>query len=286
VAIPSSHTLATFIIGMIWLVVFIIGVILLGRFAFSKSTRKAWIHDAAGVPDWNYSKADFIRLILLSHGLGIALDIIARATWSYLSEGMTEAKPWKAMAIVFCWTFGLDGGAILFYLRMRAGSPMAQNQSPTASHYFRIIRDAIIMLIATIPVVFLLGMVSREMLKLAGIPVRPHIAIYLIQHVHSPDMVALLMFCGVVLAPIGEEIIFRWGLYRFARRHGSRWIAATLSSLVFGALHWNLGLFLPIAAMGFALTIVYEKTGSLTASMVMHSLYNLNSLLAVYIISR
>jgi membrane protease YdiL (CAAX protease family) len=124
------------------------------------------------------------------------------------------------------------------------------------------------------------------MLKFAGIPVRPHIAIYLIQHVHSPDMVALLVFCGVVLAPIGEEIIFRWGLYRFARQHGSRWTAAALSSLVFGAVHWNLGLFLPIAAMGFALTIVYEKTGSLTASMAMHGLYNLNSLLAVYVLSR
>ena len=284
-AVPHSHvhSPAVLVAALVWLAVLLLGLVFLGCVVFSKSTRECWLRRPAGVPAWSGSTLDLVGLLVLSHGLGVALDLLGRAAWSHFPPEPAGANLGKTVTAVCCWTFGLNIGAILLYLRARSGRSQTSLLSLEFRRSSQIIRSAVTVLVAILPVVVVLGWGSRKLLQWIGLPIRPHVALYLIERVHSPELVALLFFCGVVLAPVGEEIMFRWGLYRFARKHGSRWSAAVLSALVFGAVHFNLALFLPVAALGFAQTILYEKTGRLAAPIALHALYNFCNFLLAYL---
>jgi membrane protease YdiL (CAAX protease family) len=86
----------------------------------------------------------------------------------------------------------------------------------------------------------------------------------------------------VVAAPISEEICFRGMLYGGLRERWPRIAAALLAGLIFGALHALTGLSAvpPLVFFGFALCLLYEKTGSILPGIVLHMLNNSVALLA------
>ncbi|MBL7092286.1 MAG: CPBP family intramembrane metalloprotease [Candidatus Omnitrophica bacterium] len=78
----------------------------------------------------------------------------------------------------------------------------------------------------------------------------------------------------VVLGPVVEEIFFRGFTYNAIKKRWGVPPAMALTAVVFAGLHANLIGFLPIAALGFLLAYVYEKTGSLIPSITIHILHN------------
>jgi len=87
--------------------------------------------------------------------------------------------------------------------------------------------------------------------------------------------VALFVLVAVIMAPLFEEIVFRGFLFRgLANSWGWMW-GAFASSAVFGLAHLQLDVFLPLAALGFALAWAYKHTGSLWTCIAMHGLFNL-----------
>ena len=92
--------------------------------------------------------------------------------------------------------------------------------------------------------------------------------------------VGLFVLVAVVMAPLFEEIVFRGFLFRgFANSWGWVW-GALASSAVFGLAHLQLDVFLPLAALGFALAWAYRQTGSLWTCITMHGLFNLIAVVA------
>ena len=92
---------------------------------------------------------------------------------------------------------------------------------------------------------------------------------------HSGIGVALFVLVAVIMAPLFEEIVFRGFLFRgLANSWGWAW-GALASSAVFGLAHLQLDVFLPLAALGFALAWAYKQTGSLWTCIAMHGLFNL-----------
>lgn len=88
-----------------------------------------------------------------------------------------------------------------------------------------------------------------------------------------PDFIAI-MFAGVVLAPIAEEIFYRGMIYPLFRKYlGTSW-GAVGAGLLFGLAHWDLWRALPLAVGGAALCYIYEKSGSILVSMVAHGVWN------------
>ena len=80
----------------------------------------------------------------------------------------------------------------------------------------------------------------------------------------------------VVIAPVGEELFFRGFFYRALRGKLGIWSAALLAGGVFGAIHiftgWEA---VPVlAALGIALCLVYERTGSLYPCIALHAINN------------
>ncbi len=84
---------------------------------------------------------------------------------------------------------------------------------------------------------------------------------------------------AVVFAPLIEELLFRGILYPFIRQQGYPKLALLGTSVLFGALHLNMVLFVPMTFLGLMLVWLYEKTDNLAAPIFSHSLFNLANFL-------
>jgi membrane protease YdiL (CAAX protease family) len=80
----------------------------------------------------------------------------------------------------------------------------------------------------------------------------------------------------VGVAPFVEEFFFRGFFYGSLRTQFSFLGAAALDGLVFGAVHAPTGIEAvpPLMALGFALCLAYEATGSILPGVVLHTLNN------------
>lgn len=80
-----------------------------------------------------------------------------------------------------------------------------------------------------------------------------------------------------VVAPIGEEFLFRGYIFTALRNWRGPWSAAAITGVLFGLVHVGSAPLLdlvPLAVLGFALCLLYRQTGSLYPCIAVHSLNN------------
>lgn len=88
----------------------------------------------------------------------------------------------------------------------------------------------------------------------------------------SPIWVTVLVAC--IIAPIGEEFIFRKLIVDRTLPFGEL-AACMISGIVFGLFHGNLRQAIYATALGFVLAYVYSKTRNLIYPILMHMLVNI-----------
>ena len=103
---------------------------------------------------------------------------------------------------------------------------------------------------------------------------------YFLEH---PDFKhrAAVIFMAVIMAPVAEEVIFRGYFYAVIRNYGGRLPALLTSSLLFAAIHVHLPSLLGLGILAVILCLVYERTGSLWASITMHAAFNASTILVL-----
>lgn len=80
-----------------------------------------------------------------------------------------------------------------------------------------------------------------------------------------------------ILAPIAEEMVFRGAILRRladAMEGRKKWLAISVSAIVFGALHGNVPQFIHATVIGLLLGWMYIKTGSIVPGIVFHWINN------------
>ena len=99
-----------------------------------------------------------------------------------------------------------------------------------------------------------------------------------LQRPNGVGLLLLALLVTAVAAPICEESFFRGMLFRLLRTRVPLWAAVLLSAVAFGLAHaspavsWAL---LPtFMFMGIVLAVVYERSGWLTNSILLHGLSN------------
>ena len=99
----------------------------------------------------------------------------------------------------------------------------------------------------------------------------------------AEDTAALILLLAsvCVFAPVFEEILFRGFLYRNLRDRLGPWAALAVSSAIFALAHLDASNLLPLFAIGFAFGLSYEKSGSLWVPVLIHSLWNLSTVLRI-----
>lgn len=92
---------------------------------------------------------------------------------------------------------------------------------------------------------------------------------------------ALMYVLIVIGAPIGEELLFRAGIFRFLNGKVPLFVSAGISSVIFALAHFNAYSFGPLVALGVAMCLVYRKTGNILSSITLHALFNLTNLVFI-----
>ncbi len=78
----------------------------------------------------------------------------------------------------------------------------------------------------------------------------------------------------VILAPIFEEILYRYGVVGYCRRYGE-WNAIILGGVIFGLIHTNLFQFFYAFMLGCMFAYIYIYTRQLKYTIALHMLFNL-----------
>ncbi len=85
----------------------------------------------------------------------------------------------------------------------------------------------------------------------------------------------LLILTTVIAAPIAEELVFRFMIYRRIRQYYGTAAGVLLSSILFGLYHANAVQCVYSVGFGLLLILLYEKSGSILAPILAHAGANL-----------
>ena len=96
---------------------------------------------------------------------------------------------------------------------------------------------------------------------------------------NTPEAIAIFAVFGIAFAPFLEELMFRGFLFRVLEELASGSIAVRVTAVVFALVHvpqlWGswAGM-LVIFAVGYLLSVLRQRTGSLIPSVIVHTAYN------------
>ena len=79
---------------------------------------------------------------------------------------------------------------------------------------------------------------------------------------------------AILAAPVTEELVFRGCIYGIARKYAGRLVAIFCTSALFALIHGHVPSLAGLFILAVALTLVYELTSSLWASVCMHAMFN------------
>lgn len=94
------------------------------------------------------------------------------------------------------------------------------------------------------------------------------------QFIEIAHAVPLAIFSIVIFAPILEELIFRRIIFGTLLPKTNFFVAASVSAIVFGIIHFDFTHILLYAVSGFIFAFIYYKTKRIIASIISHMLLN------------
>jgi membrane protease YdiL (CAAX protease family) len=92
----------------------------------------------------------------------------------------------------------------------------------------------------------------------------------------------LIMFLGIIIAPICEEIFFRGGIFKSFAQKGYVIFGVLFSSLIFATVHFDILSFPVYFVFGVILALTYLKTNFLVSSIIAHAINNAVAFYLIY----
>jgi len=138
----------------------------------------------------------------------------------------------------------------------------------------RAIAIGVLAAIVFFPLGGLLQRISIEMLNQMGVGVAEQSAVEALRRVSHGTGLLVFALITVILAPVGEELLFRGILYPAIKRAGFPLLAGWGTSLLFAVIHFNRAIFLPLLLLSLLLVWLYEHTDNFLAPLTTHVLFN------------
>jgi membrane protease YdiL (CAAX protease family) len=148
------------------------------------------------------------------------------------------------------------------------------------------IRMGIIVGLVALPLTWGLQIVSTLVLQALTFHPEQQEAVQILRNTEGWLDRLVLAVVTIIIAPLGEEILFRGILYPFIKRLGYPRVALWFTALLFAAIHLNLATFVPLTFLAIVLIWLYEYTGNLLACIITHSLFNAANFIALYLYQR
>ena len=104
----------------------------------------------------------------------------------------------------------------------------------------------------------------------------------------NPPVLLATLFSVLIFAPIAEEFLFRFALQNYLKKYMRTKYAIVIAAFAFAALHLspsqgigNISLMISLWTLGVFLGWVYERQGSLLASVTLHAIFNTASTIQI-----
>jgi membrane protease YdiL (CAAX protease family) len=226
---------------------------------------------ASQVSGWRLLAALGLWLLLAGAGFGIAVLTLRvagpRLTPSHRPDVVAGVLVWSYLALLGALAVSFGGlSGLREVLRFR----------------FTNVGDLVLAIGTWIACLVLGGVVSGLLSPLLG--QSQNNAVSLLRLSVDPLFVALVALSTCLLAPIGEELLFRGALYGWLRRRAPALAAAPLTAAVFAAAHLLPPLMPALFVFGLGAAFVRERTGSTLNTFVMHVSQNTLAVVAAYLI--
>jgi membrane protease YdiL (CAAX protease family) len=142
-----------------------------------------------------------------------------------------------------------------------------------------------------VPVVTVVNVTWVEVIKYLGLPAEQQDLVRLFTQAKDPALITLFIVFATIVAPVAEELLFRATMFRYLRTRIPRWIALFVPGTIFALLHVNwqtpalegLPSLLPLITLAVIFSIAYERTGQIATAIVAHSLFNMLTILLVFL---
>jgi len=137
--------------------------------------------------------------------------------------------------------------------------------------FVRAVGTGIILLLAAYPLIVLANAITQRFF--GGGSSRQNIVEFFSGSPTIEQRIIIIVF-AVAIAPVVEEFLFRFFLYRVIKRYLGLFLGISVNALLFAAAHAHFPSFVPLFVLGCCFTIAYEWSGSILVAMTMHSLFN------------
>jgi membrane protease YdiL (CAAX protease family) len=107
-----------------------------------------------------------------------------------------------------------------------------------------------------------------------GLPTEPQPAVQWFLRTRNTPAFWTILVAVLLIAPVGEEILFRGFLYPLLKRQLSSPQAIVWNAAVFSLFHAHWLTFLPLFLFGIVLAVAYEFSGALLLPMAIHFWFN------------
>lgn len=114
---------------------------------------------------------------------------------------------------------------------------------------------------------------SDLILRLSGAPELQSVC-ELIAQTSEAEALVLMGINTILIAPVCEEILWRGYIFNILRTRCRPTVAAAISGLLFGAIHFALPQFVILSFFGFILALAYYRSRSLIMPIALHVTFN------------
>jgi membrane protease YdiL (CAAX protease family) len=199
--------------------------------------------------------------------------------WAQKRTGATE----HGVVQMLVGTISFQGTALLWiWLFLREHETGWAAGFGFSNQWFRAVLLGIIAAAIYLPIGHELQSASFELLLRFHMKPEAQVAVQSMQKAVTVTHRLALGFITVFLVPPAEEVLFRGILYPWVKQAGFPRLALWGTSLLFGAIHFYLVGFVPLAVLALGLTLLYEWTGNLLAPITAHALFNAWGFVTLY----
>ena len=248
------------------------GVILLGRYLFSRGARATDGPERCLEP-WDVTVSDFLFFVLVI----IAGALISGFIGGLILARFDLAEDTKMIFASAAFQLGLLIGPALVPLKL-GHHPLNPPLGNGA------LQSGLVTFLISLPIVTLVNWLWLETLQLLGLPTEQQDLLRMFTESTHVGLIALIIVLATVVAPIAEELLFRATLFRFLRTRIPRWIALLLPGTIFAALHVNWSTYeglpslAPLITLAVVFSVAYERTGRISTAIIAHGLFNLHTI--------
>lgn len=221
---------------------------------------------------------------VLRLALGVFVCLCVGMVFSLLVWGPTAGKAAPTIGQVLVAAFSFQGaGIVLVWWFLRVHGLGWTEAFGLRNTPVRAVALGALAVCVFLPIGSVLQALSLDALERVGLKPEVQSAVEALHHVgRGPGLLAFIVVT-VVVAPLGEELLFRGVLYSAVKSAGYPRLAFWGSSVLFAGIHLNLPIFLPLLLLALLLVALYEQTNNLLAPVAAHMLFNATNLVIFFL---